>query len=326
MKNMAKNNKNCSLNTDINLSNETQDVANTTPRLQIPIERVGVSAIKMPVKFKISGKLYDSFVEFEVYVNVPTKQRGINASRHYVVLRDVVNKWRNKDADISDICREASKDLLKAHEYSSIARVKFSTKINMPRSTLISKLPNDVTYELKGYVRATKTSNKLQYEHNIQVVAYGISACPCAQETIREIYLHALSTPVDEVQKIKKYLTLTHTQRVRSSVSYTTENKLPDIHHLIDVLDMSFSSPTQHLLKRKDEAYLVIHSAENPKFCEDIFREIVHGFCKIHKSKIHKNDKLSVKVVSYESIHPHDMIATGEFSGTDLKIYCLPNS
>ena len=77
-----------------------------------------------------------------------------------------------------------------------------------------------------------------------------------------------------------------------------------DADDLISIVEKSFSSPTYSILKRREEAELVLRAHAKPKFVEDVTRGVIDAArkrfpgCKIH-----------VKTISQESIHRHDVIA-----------------
>ena len=75
---------------------------------------------------------------------------------------------------------------------------------------------------------------------------------------------------------------------------------------MIKCVESSFSSEAYTLLKAKDEEWLVEKMFQNPKFVEDVTREILHKA----KRKF-KDCKIFARVVSYESIHRHNVLAEG---------------
>ena len=72
---------------------------------------------------------------------------------------------------------------------------------------------------------------------------------------------------------------------------------------MIDVVESSFSHPTYTLLKTVDENAVVQGMFANPKFVEDVAREI------FAKARERFSGKIHVRVISNESIHKHDVIA-----------------
>ena len=75
---------------------------------------------------------------------------------------------------------------------------------------------------------------------------------------------------------------------------------------LIYLLESSASAPVFTLLKRTDEAYLTDLAYDNPKFVEDIVREVYTKMINEYKDKI---SRIKIEVESDESIHQHKAFA-----------------
>jgi len=76
------------------------------------------------------------------------------------------------------------------------------------------------------------------------------------------------------------------------------------LEELIKIIEKSASCEVYSLLKRPDEKYVTEKSYDNPKFVEDITRDIAIAL---------KNDsrisKFSIEAESIESIHNHNAYA-----------------
>ena len=66
------------------------------------------------------------------------------------------------------------------------------------------------------------------------------------------------------------------------------------------MIESCASSPLYTLLKRQDEKYVTEHAYENPRFVEDVLREVV---VKLRENKI--INEFEVNCEAYESIHNH---------------------
>jgi GTP cyclohydrolase FolE2 len=78
---------------------------------------------------------------------------------------------------------------------------------------------------------------------------------------------------------------------------------------LLDILHNSFSSRTLELLKRPDEAALVLSAVEKPRFVEDVVR---HAAKNVVEKFQHLPDshRVYIKVRALESIHSHNLEST----------------
>ena len=77
---------------------------------------------------------------------------------------------------------------------------------------------------------------------------------------------------------------------------------------LIEIIELSQSSPTFEILKRSDEGRVVLDAHENPKFVEDVVRDILHHIIQRYPD-LHGETKIKVRSISEESIHKHNALA-----------------
>jgi GTP cyclohydrolase I len=87
------------------------------------------------------------------------------------------------------------------------------------------------------------------------------------------------------------------------------------IEDIITLVENSASCGVYSLLKREDEKYVTEHAYDNPRFAEDVVREVytaLRGFpVEIPFSWF------SVEAENFESIHNHNAYAYTEFTGND---------
>jgi GTP cyclohydrolase-4 len=87
---------------------------------------------------------------------------------------------------------------------------------------------------------------------------------------------------------------------------------------LIDIVEGSISSPTYEILKRDDEAELTINAHMNPRFVEDVVREILNRILEKY-GNLPDDVAVAVKSESEESIHKHNAFAERVTSLGDLR-------
>lgn len=98
-----------------------------------------------------------------------------------------------------------------------------------------------------------------------------------------------------------------HNQRglVKIKIQYKDFFWIEDI---IKMIEDCASTPLYTLLKRQDEKYVTEHAYDNPRFVEDVVREVYLGL------KDMGFDWFSVEAETDESIHNHNAYAYTEFS------------
>jgi GTP cyclohydrolase-4 len=87
---------------------------------------------------------------------------------------------------------------------------------------------------------------------------------------------------------------------------------------LIAIVEASLSSPTYEILKRADEARIVMDAHSNPKFVEDVVREILKRVLDMYK-ELPDDVCVNVKSESFESIHKHNAFAERETDMGELR-------
>jgi len=96
-----------------------------------------------------------------------------------------------------------------------------------------------------------------------------------------------------------------HMQRAEARLGIETALDSPvSVEELIEICESSFSAPTYTILKSEDEKQLVETMFANPRFVEDLARDI---FEKVKLLGI--EGRVKIKAISYESIHKHNAVS-----------------
>jgi GTP cyclohydrolase-4 len=114
---------------------------------------------------------------------------------------------------------------------------------------------------------------------------------------------------VRTLTKNRGKLVVTHNQRNTTTLVIEVPGHYDiEADDLIDIVENSFSSPTYEILKRKDEARMVVEAHTKPMFVEDIVRKILSSLLANYP---HLPDDVHVLVrsESEESIHKHNAFA-----------------
>jgi GTP cyclohydrolase-4 len=104
--------------------------------------------------------------------------------------------------------------------------------------------------------------------------------------------------------------TPTHNQRNIGTlmVEVPRGTEIVDADDLIQIVEKSFSSPTYSILKRKEEAELVLQAHQKPKFVEDVVRDMLSAVLKKYKG-LPDEVMVIARSESEESIHKHNAFA-----------------
>ncbi len=236
------------------------------------IQRVGVKDVRYPLQVQV-GKLAQHTVgNWTLDVMLPAEKKGTHMSRFVAWLNEL-------DAPL---CARNLHELhgqmlkkLEAVEGRIEVRFSFFIKKRAPVSGIESLL--DYQGALISETRGGRTS--VWAEVGVPVK----SLCPCSKE-------------------ISDYGA--HNQR--SLVTIRAE--LPDLdlgwHEMVRFAEDSASSEVWSLLKRSDEKWITEHAYENPKFVEDLIRDVA-----LRLNADARIGRYVVDVENFESIHNHSAYA-----------------
>jgi GTP cyclohydrolase I len=252
-----------------------EDVQGRADTREIAINKVGIKDIRHPVRIMgRDGREQGTVANFNMYVNLPKEFKGTHMSRFIEILNShdyeiTVDSFRAMIGEMNEKLEAES-----GHIEMSFP---FFVKKTAPESGVQSLLDYDVT------LIGEKHGDDI--EIRVKVVVAATSLCPCSK-------------------KIAAYGA--HNQR-----SHITMNAVADlskdtlwIEDLIDIAESEASCELFAILKRPDEKYVTERAYDNPKFVEDIVRDVA--------ARLNAEDRVLAYVVeseNFESIHNHSAYA-----------------
>lgn len=275
------------------------DVQNSKGDSGFMLSKVGVTGVRKPVCIKrsidgndLNGML---FCSIDVFVDLPAIQKGSHLSRNLEAIREVVDKSTSVPVTgIENLAADICKLLLVKHEYASEANVSIKAEYFKD-----SKTPNGrSTMECYTLIGGAVGLRDKGIRKTLGVEVIGMTACPCAQQTVNEMLEYPAGWPV-----------MSHNQRnVCTVIMEMDEGCDVEANGLISLIESGFSSPTFELLKRDDEGAVVINSHKNPKFVEDVVRDVL-SMIRDTYTDLPDDVKVDVRSESEESIHKHNAFA-----------------
>lgn len=248
------------------------DVQNSYDTRRIAIDKVGIKDIKYPVRVKDrSGREQHTIANFNMYVDLPHDFKGTHMSRFVEIINE-------HEYEITvDSFKEMLVEMLKRLEASS-GHIEMTFTYFVRKTAPISGVQSVLDYEVTFIGEITDTTPIL----TVKVVVPVTSLCPCSK-------------------KISEYGA--HNQRSHVTVTAKTNGFLW-IEDLIDLVEKEASCELYGLLKRPDEKYVTERAYNNPKFVEDIVRDIA--------AKLNQDGRVAAYTVeseNFESIHNHSAYA-----------------
>ncbi|MEE8254514.1 MAG: GTP cyclohydrolase FolE2 [Nitrosomonadaceae bacterium] len=248
------------------------DVQSTPDTRRIAIDRVGIKAIRHPIKVADkNGGVQHTVAVFNMYVNLTHNFKGTHMSRFVEILNSQEREISVESFE--SILRTMIKKLGTDSGHIEMAFPYFINK-SAPVSGVKSLLDYEVTF-----IGEIKNSG---YEFTMKVIVPVASLCPCSK-------------------KIADYGA--HNQRSHMSISVRT-NSFVWIEDVVRIAEDQASCELYGLLKRPDEKYVTEKAYDNPKFVEDLVRDVA-----VELNKDARIDAYMVESENFESIHNHSAYA-----------------
>ena len=254
------------------------DVQSTRDERALPIEQVGIRGVRHPLTIRTNTGSFPSVGNFEMDVALPAHIKGTHMSRFMAILQQ-----QDEPIDSTSVVSMVREmlPLLDATE----GRVQFTythfVKKAAPVSGVESLMDYEVTWMSKGKKNAT---GSIDVELNLRAVVPVMSLCPCSKE-ISDFGAH----------NQRSHVTMT--------VALDPKTKMT-VEDLVTAAESEASSELWGLLKRPDEKWVTERSYSNPKFVEDLVRDVA-GQLKADERIL----SFAVEAENFESIHNHSAFA-----------------
>ncbi len=291
------------------------DVQSTCPDVRINLTRVGVKNVKKLVEVSRVEKRPVVFISnFDVFVDLPGSLKGANLSRNFEVIDEVLQQAIDGEVkEVEELCSVVARKLLDRHEYADRTEVLMKSQFMVKRETPVSHTSCHEVVQVHARAIARRTFREPIVRKSIGAEVTGMTACPCAQNIMKERAMYVLQNLGIKQDDIDKFLDevpmATHNQRGRGFLCIETDDdQHVKLEKIIRILKESMSAPIYELLKRGDESYVVLGAHKNPRFVEDCVREMAKKV--LSEFEYLSGDSLvTIKQTNEESIHQHDAYA-----------------
>ncbi len=263
------------------------------------LTRVGVTGVKKPVVVTRGGRSTTLFCTLDVFVDLPSTQKGSHLSRNLEAINEAVSTSMTEPiSGIEVVAANICRALREKHEYSTFAEVHLLADYFLERPGPSGKRNLEAFKIMANAI--SRNDDGLKKMIGVEVV--GMTACPCAMETVRQQYCNNVTMEGD-------LPVISHNQRnVATLMVEVPENCDVEANDLIDVVEQSFSSATYEVLKRSDEAKVVLQAHQRPKFVEDVVRTMLSSILERYP-QLPDGVQVTVRSESEESIHKHNAFA-----------------
>ena len=239
---------------------------------EIPINRVGIKDLSHPIIVQnTDGSQTPSIATFSMSVSLAHDQKGTHMSRFVQMLNETqtVVSAKNFHKMLNDMVQRLEAE-------NGYIEVQFPYFIEKTAPVSGVKGLMDYQVSLMGQIEDGHLDSTLEVTIPVK------SLCPCSKQ-------------------ISEYGA--HNQRSHLTVGINCSSKLW-LNELIKMVEAQASAELYSILKRPDEKYITEQAYNNPKFVEDVVRDVANEF--------DNNNKISryyVHAENFESIHNHSAFA-----------------
>jgi GTP cyclohydrolase I len=248
-----------------------EDVQGRADERHIAIDRVGIKQIRHPVRVKdrSSGEQH-TVATFNMYVNLPHNFKGTHMSRFVEVL--------HHEREISVDSFPAMLLEMTQRLDADAGHIEMSFPYFVSKKAPVSGVESLLDYEATLFGECCHGETAMW----VRVVVPVTSLCPCSKK-ISERGAHNQRSHVTIKARLREHMW---------------------IEELIDIAEKEASCELYGILKRPDEKYVTERAYDNPKFVEDMVRDVA-----LRLNNEPRIDAYVVESENFESIHNHSAYA-----------------
>ena len=248
------------------------DVQGSADTRRLAIDKVGIKAIRHPVRVADrDGGVQHTIATFNMYVGLPHNFKGTHMSRFVEILN-------SHEREVSVESFEAMlRDMVKRLE-AEFGHIEMTFPYFINKAAPVSGVKSLMDYEITFAGEVSRDG----YSFTMKVVVPVTSLCPCSKQ-------------------ISEYGA--HNQRSHVTITARTNTHVW-IEELVRIAEQEASCELYGLLKRPDEKFVTERAYDNPKFVEDLVRDVATA---LNQDK--RIDGYVVESENFESIHNHSAYA-----------------
>ncbi len=248
-----------------------KDIQNQRDTREVDIQKVGIKHLELPLIIQRKNNSNQIVcAKARVSVSLPRDYKGTHMSRFV----EVLTEWQHKNLLGVDIKGCLEKIITNLNAQSGELQFKFKYFIDKKSPVTGYTAPMSYECTFEGIIEND------EYKFILGVVVPVTTLCPCSKEISDNG---------------------AHNQRAFISVKVSyDESEHIWLEDLIKMVEECASCEVYPLLKREDEKYVTEKAYDNPKFVEDVLRDVV---VKLRKHPVVK--EFEVECEAFESIHNH---------------------
>jgi GTP cyclohydrolase I len=248
------------------------DIQNQADYRDVPLAKVGVKGLEYPIRvLDKEKKIQHTTARADLYADLPRHFKGTHMSRFV----EIFHQYRD-DLSMSRFLEMLSVIRNELEAESAFGAMVFPYFLE--KKAPVSGLPGMMSYQCRYQGRVTGGGRHFSVTVSVPVA----TVCPCSK-AISERGAHNQRGNVNVELELGPFFW---------------------IEDIIALVEKAASSPVYSLLKREDEKFITEHAYDNPRFVEDLVRDVY-----IEIKNLNKFPRFSVEAENFESIHNHSAYA-----------------
>ena len=295
------------------------DIQNSEDTRAVPLQKVGVKNVRYPVTvLDKNHKTQGTTASVNLFVNLPHNFKGTHMSRFI----EVFHKY-HADISMSNFLEMLEEIRQKLDAERAFGRVTFPYFIekNAPVTKSAGLMEYTCSYEGEVKLRNEELEIRNGEGESLPPASHAGSFASAVAPTppsprgaapktpTQAKFFISIKVPIATLCPCSKAISEygAHNQRgfVKVKVLYSKFFWIEDV---IEMIENCASTPLYSVLKRQDEKFVTEHAYDNPRFVEDVVREVYLGLKKMDFTWF------TVEAETEESIHYHNAYAYAEYS------------
>lgn len=249
----------------------------------MPINRVGICGLRLPMLLAEGSRPMPTFGEWSCYTDLPADARGTHMSRLVKAVHDA-----SEQLGFANFCKIPAA-VMDSLPFARTCDVAVSFRAFADKRAPISGERGYVDFSAAFHARLERGEGGAgELRRVVSVTVPVTSLCPCSKT-------------------ISKYGAHNQRSHVTCALETSEDTRLLDV---MAMVEESASCELYSMLKRQDERHVTERAYDNPKFVEDIVRDLAVGAARIPGVRTYR-----VAAENLESIHNHSAFAEIETPG-----------
>jgi GTP cyclohydrolase I len=261
-----------------------QDIQSSPDTRNIPLTKVGVKGLEYPIRvLDREHKVQHTTGRADLYADLPRHFKGTHMSRFV----EIFHRHRD-DLSMPRFLEMLEKIAASLEAESAWGTVEFPYFLE--KKAPVSRIPGMMSYRCRYQGRVSRAGAQFTRPFVVSVSVPVTTVCPCSK---------AISDRG------------AHNQRG----IVTAELELGPffwIEDIIELVERAASSPVYSILKREDEKAITETAYDNPRFVEDLVRDVYSDI-----KALGSFPAFTVEAENFESIHNHSAYARAVYKGVE---------